>query len=65
MRLIMEGRLNADVLERVKAVYPRAKTTMKCIYWYRNKLRKTGKGILTQTELKDKLREEILGKKAA
>ncbi|MEM6891788.1 MAG: hypothetical protein AAGA74_15650 [Pseudomonadota bacterium] len=45
------GLNNAETLDCVKAVFPYAKTTQKCIRWYRKKLRTAGEAILTSREI--------------
>lgn len=50
--LIKEGKDNDTVLAKIKAKFPKAKTTLASIAWYRNNLRANGvKGVKTNREL--------------
>lgn len=42
-KAIMEGKEVLKIVEMVKAEFPQAKTTDKCVYYYRSELRKEGK----------------------
>lgn len=48
---IRRGASNADALRAVKKRFPEAGTSLPCMNWYRNKLRKAGEPVPTQREL--------------
>jgi len=43
--LIMKGKTNPEVLAAVLKKFPKAKTTVNSVNWYRNDLRKSGKKV--------------------
>jgi len=49
---IRAGMTNAEALEHVRATLPQARTTLACIRWYRNQMRKLGEEVMTARELK-------------
>ena len=58
MAAIKDGATNEDALEKVKAKFPEANTSLASINWYRQKLRQTDKSIPTARDLKKKAKEE-------
>jgi hypothetical protein len=56
-RLLLAGYRNEKVLTVLKFIFPEGDTNMACVAWYRNKARKAGLPVKTETELK---REAIL-----
>lgn len=52
IEMIKNGFTNEEVLETIKEKFPKAKTTMASVNWYRNKLRGEGANVLTSRELK-------------
>lgn len=49
---IRSGANNAQALNTVLSVFPKAKTTMACIAWYRQKLRREGEPVPTATQIR-------------
>lgn len=47
---IRMGATNVEALEAVKSEFPKSKTSMPCIQWYRTKLRKSGAPVPTARE---------------
>ena len=41
--LLLKGKANAEVLEKVHAAFPAAKTTGASVSWYRSKLNREGR----------------------
>ena len=50
---IRSGANNAQALHAVLRVFPKAKTSMACISWYRQKLRRDGEPVPTAREMKE------------
>ena len=51
-KLILAGQTNEKVLAAILKKFPEANTKMTSVAWMRNKLRKEGKKVKTQGELK-------------
>lgn len=58
-RALLNGKTNEEVLEIIGAVFPGAKTTIACIRWYRNQMRRKGYPVPTAREVKRRRRGHL------
>jgi hypothetical protein len=55
MRLLAKGLTNEEVLAKVQAEHPDARTTLQSISWYRSDMRRRGMKVPSQVEARSRV----------